>query len=680
MNHTAETIDLVQPPSWREQVATWQQQLAAVDWRPWLIVGLAAVLRFFLLAIKPPHFDEGINGWFVDQMVKSGFYRYDPTNYHGPLHFYLLFMSQTLLGRNIWALRLPVVIVSIACVWLALRFEPIVGTRVTRWAALAMAVSPGFVFYGRYSIHEVWMQLSSMVMILGLLGLWRFGTRNYLWCAGMGLTGMILTKETYVIHAACAALAVVATWITTFLPQPVPAIRKQGRSAAQDLVLVLLCLTVIVFFLPWAGTADSAFSGVHLDKLGSAGGAVWLILAAAIGSIVVSSITGSNRFIGPAAGVIQFLSIIYMCGHLPEEAELKVGGNLSLILSLALMASVFLPRNWIYSWARRDPDPDARPARQTWDYFDLAVVAAVGVILVIVFYSGTFLNWGGLKGLYQAYGAWVKTGQEGHSGHEKPWNYWLKLIARYEWPVLVGLAVCLFTQFFKNISLRYLAIYGVGTLIAYSIVHYKTPWCIISIVWPFLFIFGGAAVLVPQYRRRTVEIAMGVLVFISLGSSISLNYFRCSTFASDDWDSHKSLSENLSQFFAAEPYVYVQTYNDIFKLTRPVLTLAKHDPAFYQMIGHMIRTSSYPLPWIFDDFPNVGYYEHDSLPPKVDADFLLVQEDRIKDVEPKLQNSYFTMPLTIRPYQDTSKLYLDAKRFKEFFPGQEPDFKGKGSS
>src|SRR5437879_11372251 len=172
MNHTAETIDLAQPPFLRDQIAAWQQQLAAVDWRPWLIIGLAAVLRCFLLAIKPPHFDEGINGWFVDQMVKSGFYRYDPTNYHGPLHFYVLFMSQTLLGRNIWALRLPVVIVSIACVWLALRFEPIVGIRVTRWAALAMAVSPGFVFYGRYSIHEVWMQLASMLMILGLLGLW----------------------------------------------------------------------------------------------------------------------------------------------------------------------------------------------------------------------------------------------------------------------------------------------------------------------------------------------------------------------------------------------------------------------------------------------------------------------------------------------------------------------------
>ncbi|HMG72473.1 MAG TPA: hypothetical protein VK582_03160, partial [Pyrinomonadaceae bacterium] len=46
------------------------------NWMFWLILALAAVLRILFLGIKPPHFDEGINGWFVDQMVKEGFYRY----------------------------------------------------------------------------------------------------------------------------------------------------------------------------------------------------------------------------------------------------------------------------------------------------------------------------------------------------------------------------------------------------------------------------------------------------------------------------------------------------------------------------------------------------------------------------------------------------------------------------
>src|SRR3954454_2585666 len=190
------------------------RQMEWTDWAPWLIVGLAAFLRFFWLDIKPPHFDEGINGWFVDQMVKNGFYRYDPTNYHGPLHFYILFVCQTLLGRNVWAIRLPVVLASIFAVHLTLKFEPFLGRKVSRLAALAMAVSPGFIFYGRYSIHEVWLLVFSMLFMLGLVGLWRRGSASYLWCAGMGLTGMILTKETYIIHVGCALIAAVVTAIS----------------------------------------------------------------------------------------------------------------------------------------------------------------------------------------------------------------------------------------------------------------------------------------------------------------------------------------------------------------------------------------------------------------------------------------------------------------------------------
>jgi uncharacterized protein (TIGR03663 family) len=508
-------------PSLPQQIQAALNRLAQVDWQPWLIVALAAALRLFLLGIKPPHFDEGINGWFVDQMTKSGFYRYDPTNYHGPLHFYVLFLAQTLFGRNVWALRMPVVLISIASVWLTLKFQPFVGRNVARLAALAMAISPGFVFYGRYSIHEVWLVFFSMLFVLGLIGLWKAGTPGYLWCAGMGLTGMILTKETYIIHVTCAVIA---------------------------------------------------------------------------------------------AGVC-------------------------------------------YISHRLNPVPDVRPALQTWDMIDLAFVVGTGLATIVFFYSGTFLHWSGVKGLYQAYAAWFSTGTEGH-GHEKPWYYWLKLIWRYEIPVLGGLIVCAFCQFFRNITLRYLAIYGVGTLIAYSVVHYKTPWCIISIIWPFLFIFAAGVFLAPLTYKRAAYVIAGAMLLWSFGWTIWLNYFRCTT--------------------DTEPYVYVQTYNDVFKLSRPVLALAERNPSYYQMVGHIIRTSSYPLPWVLGDFPHVGYYEHEAMPNPVDADFLLVQPERVKEIEEKLQKSYFTEPLTIRPYQETSKVYFEAQRFKDFFPGRSPDFKGKG--
>src|SRR6476661_8318774 len=505
------------------------------NWMFWLILGLAAALRILFLGIKPPHFDEGINGWFVDQMVKDGFYRYDPTNYHGPLHFYLLFLSQTLFGRNLYALRMPVVLASIGAVWLALKYDRVIPRPVARLAALAMALSPGFIFYGRYSIHEVWLLLFSMMFIFGLLGLWREGTLSYLWFTGMGITGMILTKETYIIHLGCALLALPIAYASTMI----------------------------------VGVEDS------------------------------------------------------------------------------------------------------KPAAQKWNYLDLAIVCLTGIGAIVFFYSGTFFHWNGLKDLFRTFHAWFETGSSGH-GHEKAWYYWLELIARYEWPVCAGLVLCGVTFLFRTLTMRFLAIMGVGTFMAYSIIHYKTPWCIISIIWPLLFAFGGFVLLVPRTRLVLSSIVASILLIVSLSFAVWLNFFRCSSFIEANWDRNRPLTTNIREFFNAEPYVYVQTYNDIYKLTTPLLELAHRDPRFYHLVGHIIRPSPYPLPWILGDFPQVGYYEHDNNPAKLDADFLLVEESKIDQIEKQLHDSYFTEPLTIRPYQDTSKLYLRVSVFQDLFPGRLP--------
>ncbi|MBA2586238.1 MAG: hypothetical protein H0U99_07120, partial [Chthoniobacterales bacterium] len=402
----------------------------------------------------------------------------------------------------------------------------------------------------------VWLLLFSMLFILGLLGLWKLGTSRYLWCAGMGLAGMILTKETYIIHLACALIA-----------------------------LPLLALSI--------GLIDQI--GVSIDSF--------------IKFLPSDKLTWLKRILARVRDTLTF-----------------------------------------------PPVDGSQPAQQQWNWLDLLVVSSVAAAAIVLFYSGTFFHWSGVKGLYKTFDTWFKTGSNGN-GHEKKWWYWLMLIGRYEAAVAIGLLACALCQWFKDITVRYLAIYAVGVLLAYSIVHYKTPWCIISVVWPFLFLFAAVLILVPVRWLRLAHGAIAVVLAASLTQTVILNYFRCTT--------------------DTEPYVYVQTYNDIFKLTRPLLQLAKKDPVFYQLTGHLIRTSSYPLPWILGDFTRVGYYEHDNPPAKMDADFLLVQEDRVAETEPKLRNAYYADSLTIRPYQDTSKLYLSARVFSQFFPGRTPEFPAK---
>ena len=491
------------------------------------ILAVAIFFRCWLIEIKPPHFDEGINGWFADQMTTNGYYRYDPTNYHGPLHFYAVFLSQTLFGREVWALRLPAMIASILAVWAMLRFRDFFGLGVSRLAALALAVSPAFVFYGRYSIHESWQVFFSILLLHGLVGLWQTGTRRHLFTLATGVAGMILTKETYAVHIGCMAIAALCLWIYQMIVPSRP---------------------------------------------------VWPV------------------------------------------------------------------------------------ARQQWTRDDAILAIGVAVLVIVFFYSGTFRDFRSLSGLYETFHAWVSTGVDS-GGHEKtaydlvgPLNwYWVYLMARYEWPALAGLLACVRYIFPSDTRYRYIAIVGGGTLLAYSIIPYKTPWCVVSILWPFYLTLGGVLrEWAGRVARDRVWLVAAPLLAASLYMMVQLNFFRFT----DD----------------SEPYVYVQTYNDIERLTKPVLTLAKSEPDGFQLEGIIMLDSYYPLPWIFGDFTRLGYFKKDSPPPQWDADFVVVEANNAAQTESNFKDSYYKFPFRLRSGQEECMAYLSARKFQALLGG-EPDIK-----
>ena len=91
---------------------------------------------------------------FVRQMWTTGFFKYDPTNFHGPPLFLLAAAAELTLGWGIWGMRAATAAISLAGVALAFRYRTFVGRGAAGWAAAAFAASPAFVFYGRYAIHE----------------------------------------------------------------------------------------------------------------------------------------------------------------------------------------------------------------------------------------------------------------------------------------------------------------------------------------------------------------------------------------------------------------------------------------------------------------------------------------------------------------------------------------------
>ena len=508
----------------------WLKRLA---WIEIGILAIAAVLRIALLDIKPAHFDEGVNGWFTDQMKRTGYFRYDPTNYHGPLHFYAIFLSQTLFGRNLWALRLPAAIASLLAVWAALRFREHFGASTARLAALAMAVSPAYVFYGRYSIHESWLVLFSLIFCSGWLGLWEKGERRFLFMLLAGATGMILTKETYVVH---------------------------------------------------------------------------------IGSFLLAGI---------ALSVVEKLS--------PSHPAMPI-------------------------------------APQLWSWRDLANASALATLTIVFFYSGTFLDFSALSGLYETFAAWFDTGVAA-AGHEKstfqigPFNYyWIALMARYEWPALLGLLLCFAYIFPSEARLRFIAIYGCGVLLAYSLIPYKTPWCIISILWPFYFLLGAFADTGRRsFGNHILSASPAVVLAVTLAASTflaaRLNFYRFTN--------------------EGEPYVYVQTFPDIQTLTKPLLDMAAKDSRYYHVQGHILLESYYPLPWMLGDFTRIGYYKKDEPPEHLDADFVVAEVSQMEKTEAALTGEYYKRQFRLRDSQEECVVYFGKRPFDEWFKGAAPLFHGK---
>src|SRR5690606_23060128 len=75
------------------------------------LVTLAAfVFRCYDVTLKPLHHDEGVNGFFLTTLYRTGVYKYDPANYHGPTLYYISLFFSKLFGLNTFAVRASVAI------------------------------------------------------------------------------------------------------------------------------------------------------------------------------------------------------------------------------------------------------------------------------------------------------------------------------------------------------------------------------------------------------------------------------------------------------------------------------------------------------------------------------------------------------------------------------------------
>ena len=186
-------------------------------WSPILIALLMAIANFvscyLLLDKRPLHHDEAVLGFHFVNKVLAGTYQYDPTNYHGPLYYYIVALTVKLWGWDVSVLRMPIAICKGLTALLPLLLIPFISRSAVFLFGLLLLTSPFYIFFGgSFSIMDSFL---GFFILLTCFGCWRMALKpSVLSLASilLGVVGMILTKETYSIFL----FAVFMTLCVTF--------------------------------------------------------------------------------------------------------------------------------------------------------------------------------------------------------------------------------------------------------------------------------------------------------------------------------------------------------------------------------------------------------------------------------------------------------------------------------
>jgi uncharacterized protein (TIGR03663 family) len=171
-----------------------------------LALGLGAWYRLPDLGLRPMHTDEAILGKKFIEMMQSGRFDYDPTDFHGPvLHYLTALVSKAAQWGDAMQvteaqLRLVPALTGLLLIALTLLLFDALDRLATGLAMLFLAVSPMQVFYSRYFIMEVPFVL---LLALFMVACWRFAkSESVLWLlvAGTSLGLLHATKETFIIN------------------------------------------------------------------------------------------------------------------------------------------------------------------------------------------------------------------------------------------------------------------------------------------------------------------------------------------------------------------------------------------------------------------------------------------------------------------------------------------------
>lgn len=515
------------------------------------ITVLGALLRFAWLAIKPFHHDEGVNGFFLTNLVRDGNYRYDPGNYHGPTLYFIELPFALAFGLNTIPVRIPIALFGLAMVVLALYFRRYLGNIGSLLAGLFVALSPGLVFISRYYIHEIIFVFLSFAIAASIVF---FIEKREAGPVSIGALALILfvclTPSAVMVSAAFGGDSTGAVWawrvaflaidgvIVYFIIRSLLA-WDGGRpiyfllaSACVSLyfatketafitlgTMMIACVSIFI----WRKIAPDQFLGKHLKRS--------LIVLHVVAGVAIlfyhSTVTDGFKYL--------YNDLLKNAWRPPEHF---VFYTLMFVIAMALVV-------WFLyvSDQKRIYDTDLEePVDLTWSNFrqafgtgiqpTLIILAAAGLFayLFVLFFT-SFFTWAeGVWKAFEAYNIWTKTGNKEHAFNGV--FAYLKWCMKLEGPIMIISLMGLLISVIKTRHrwAMFSGLWAFGLLAAYMIIPYKTPWLAISFILPMCLAAGYALGQLLESRNRRLRLATGVLTVASVAmllyQTYQLNFVR----------------------------------------------------------------------------------------------------------------------------------------------------------
>ena len=291
------------------------------------------------------------------------------------------------------------------------------------------------------------------------------------------------------------------------------------------------------------------------------------------------------------------------------------------------------------------PDAAVKPG-------DIQFYFLTGIIILLVIYSGFFLNPQGIHDAYKGVAPWLGTGTT-NSGHNKPFFYWLQLLLHYEItvPFCIAASVVMLGRFTR--LARFWAVFAFGTFLAYSIIPYKTPWCIQNIIWPYSLVFG---ILISKlfnlkssrFTQKTTKTAVIIIIIpviiYSAWLSFKLNF--------------------ITYDASAEPYNYVQTKKDATQLMDTIQKATQNNPIGENMKICIPLPSPWSCSYLLSRYPNLEYaFENNTSP-----DILMIKTKDQKKYEKNLVGTYLYKNFIVKEYDDPVTAYFKYELFHKWVP------------